>query len=66
MDNSQEKIKLSFDEIYEKGMAGQRKILDDMLASGVPLHYTDEQGNYVQENPDGSIDILRKANEENV
>lgn len=51
----------SSDEILEKGLAGQAKILKEMLEAGVPLHYEDKDGNWVQENPDGTIDILERA-----
>lgn len=40
---------------------GQQKILNSMLKSGVPLNYRDEQGNLVQKNPNGTIEIIQKA-----
>ena len=61
MSNEKKKVWLNPDEIYEKGIAGQRKILEAQLAAGVPLHYKDKDGNWVEERPDGTIVILEKA-----
>lgn len=52
---------LDFDEIIAKGIAGQRKILEAQLANGVPLHYEDNEGNWVEERPNGEIVILEEA-----
>lgn len=65
MSNEKKKISLDFDEICEKGIAGQRKILEAQLAAGVPLSYRDKDDNLVEERPDGTIVILKKAIKEN-
>jgi len=51
----------SFDELIQKGLAGQEKIITEMLNAGISLHYTDTKGKYVEESPDGRITILEKA-----
>ena len=65
MSNEKKKVQLDYDEIHEKGIAGQRKILEAQLAAGVSLHYEDEAGNWVEERPDGTIVILEKATNAN-
>ena len=61
MSNEKKKVWLDPDEILAKGLAGQRKILEAQLAAGVSLSYRDKDGNLVEERPDGSIVILKKA-----
>jgi len=48
------------DTLVTLGFAGQAAILEAELKAGVSLHYEDAQGNYVRENPDGTITLLRK------
>lgn len=57
----QNTICLDFDEIYQKGIAGQKAILDAQLANGAPLSYRDKNNNLIEELPNGEIIILKKA-----
>lgn len=41
------------------GFKGQREQLEDILKAGVPLYYQDSKGNLVQENPDGTIEVVQ-------
>ncbi len=54
-----------FEEFIAKGLAGQKEVLKKQLANGVAIRYYDKDDNYLEERPDGSIVILKKAEEEN-
>ncbi len=53
-----------FEEFIAKGLAGQKEILKRQLANGVAICYYDKNDNFVEERPDGSIVILKKAEED--
>jgi hypothetical protein len=43
------------DRLCVDALAGQAAVLEEDLKMGVPLVYTDDSGNLVQKNPDGTI-----------
>ena len=48
--------------LVESAMAGQAAVLDAQLKAGFPLKYVDDNGDYVQKNPDGTITLLERKN----
>ena len=49
------------DELIARAKIEQPAILDDMLKSGIPLTFSDDEGNFMQKNPDGSIEVLQRS-----
>jgi hypothetical protein len=48
------------DLVLEVGMRSQQTILDAQLKAGFPLIYCDREGNMLQKNPDGTIEIVKR------
>jgi len=55
--------KEKIDGYLNQAQAAQPALLKSMLAVDVPIRYEDEQGRYVQENPDGTVEILSEDSE---
>jgi hypothetical protein len=53
------------DRLCADALAGQAAVLEEDLKMGVPLVYTDNSGNLVQKNPDGTITPYDKKQWEN-
>lgn len=51
---------ISLEQLEVRALHGQKMLLDDMLKSGIPLVYEDEQGRMVRELPDGCIEVIKE------
>lgn len=58
-------MSISLEEIEKRAIAGQKRLLADMLKRGIPLVYKDKHGRMVKEHPDGHIEVMREPHAEN-
>lgn len=47
--------------VLATGKIGQQEQLEKLRQSGISLYYNDKEGNLVQKNPNGTIEIIQKA-----
>lgn len=62
MSQELKRYKYLADELVELAKKGQPEVLEKMLAEGIPLVFTDEQGRLMQKNQDGSITSVEAEN----
>jgi len=54
-------LDISLEERAERFHRAVPEVIKKNLKAGVPAYYEDENGNWIKENPDGSIEVIKKA-----
>lgn len=52
---------MTIEELAEKFHQSIPKVIEANLKAGVPVYYEDESGQWIKENPDGTVEIVKEV-----